>query len=138
MDVSPPSTMVALSCGYTISSRWQPLLLELSHDSNLYQTICKNARWSEDTFHKVDWPAMQSCMSQFSRVQQIAYGKLLHGILNTNVQNNNTCLDVQMNNVNRVTKLSINPTRKLLATPNRSIIVPVNKPNTVINAPHAP
>jgi hypothetical protein len=88
MDVSPPSTMVALSCGYTISSHWQPLLLELSHGANLCQTICKNAWWSEDTFHKVDWPAMQSCMSQFSRVQQIAYGKLLHGILNTNVQNN--------------------------------------------------
>jgi len=80
--------MVALSCGYTFTSCWQPLILELFHGANPPQTICKNARWSEVTFHKVDWSAMQSCMSRFSKVQQIAYGKLLHGLLNTNVQNN--------------------------------------------------
>jgi hypothetical protein len=45
-------------------------------------------RGGQKILHKVDWSAMQSCMSRFFRVQQIAYGKLLHGILNTNVQNN--------------------------------------------------
>jgi hypothetical protein len=78
---------MALSCGYTISSSWQPLILELFHGANLCHTICKNACWTEDTFHKVIWSAMHSCMSRLSRVEQIAYVKLLHGLWNTNVQN---------------------------------------------------
>jgi hypothetical protein len=86
-DVSPPSSLVDLSCGYTLTSRWQATLLELAHADSLCKTICKNANWSEDTFNKVDWPALQACMFKLPRIHQLSYCMLLHGLLNMNAQN---------------------------------------------------
>jgi len=57
---------------------------------------------------------------------------------NINVHNNKTRLEVHKNRVILVAKLNTNPIRRHVATPKLSITVPVNNPNTVINAPHAP
>lgn len=87
LDASPPSSVVELSCGFTITSRWQATIQELAHSEDLCKTICKNARWSTDTFNEVDWVALKISMNRLSRVKRLTYCKLMHGILNTNSQN---------------------------------------------------
>jgi hypothetical protein len=62
LDVSPPSSLVELSCGFLITSRWQATIQELAHSETLCSTICRNTNWSLDTFNKVDWSALGNCM----------------------------------------------------------------------------
>ncbi len=76
-----------LRSGFPITSHWQATIQELAHSETLCSTICKNTNWSLDTCNKVDWSALGNGMHRLSRLQWFTYCKLLHGILNTNVQN---------------------------------------------------
>ena len=86
-DIAPPSSLITLRSCDSLTSKWQATLQEQAHADSLHQTIYKNSKWSEDQFHMVDWTALKSFLHRLSRVRQISYRKLLHGLLNTNERN---------------------------------------------------
>jgi len=86
-DDPPPSSLVTLRCGFNITSKWQALVQERVHSDPIRDTTCKNCKWTEDSFHLVDWAALKTCLQRFSRLQLLSKCKLLHGLLHTSEQN---------------------------------------------------
>jgi len=64
---------------------------EAAHSAPLRQTKLKRSKWSEDQFDVVNWRALKPCLNTMSRVHQLSYLKLIHGLLNTNKQNYKYC-----------------------------------------------
>jgi len=87
-DISPPSSLVDLRRGNILTSQWRAVIQEAVHADLLRDTILRNASWSDDQFDMVDWEALRMYLKGLSRVSLFSYCKLLHGILNTNEQNN--------------------------------------------------
>jgi hypothetical protein len=87
-DISPPSSLVDLRRGNILTSQWRAVIQEAAHADLLKDTILRNASWSDDQFDMVDWEALRMYLKGLSRVSLFSYCKLLHGILNTNQQNN--------------------------------------------------
>jgi len=87
-DISPPSTLITLKGECAFTSKWQSILQERAHAEALWQTICRNNKWCDDQFDMVDWAALKGFLKRQNRLSHLAYIKLLHGILNTNTQNN--------------------------------------------------
>jgi hypothetical protein len=88
VDLSPPTSLVTAHIGHTLSSKWRKVILFAIHSQPLHNTICKNASWSTQQFYMINWRAVEGCLSKLPRVKQSTYCKLMHRILNTNVQNN--------------------------------------------------
>jgi hypothetical protein len=86
-DIPPPSSLVCLKGSHSLTSKWQSILQESAHSAPLRKTICKYSSWSDEQFDMVDWMAMKSCLQRVPRVHQLSYCKLIHGQLNTIVQN---------------------------------------------------
>jgi len=78
-----PTSLVDLRNDHILTSKWHTMVQE----SAQWQTICKRNSWVEDQFDMVGWSALKTCLGWMPRTQQLLYSKLLHGLLNTNIQN---------------------------------------------------
>ena len=87
-EVPPPSSLVTIRSGYTLTLWWKAILQEQLHAEPLHNTICSNNCWTDDQFDMVDWAALQTCLKSYSHGCLLSQCKLLHGIRNTNEQNN--------------------------------------------------
>lgn len=86
--VAPPTSLIALSHHHSITSNWQTILRVKAHLAHLCKTICKQTSWTDAQFEMMDWEAMKICLQWMPWCCQLPHCKLLHGLLNTNVQNN--------------------------------------------------
>jgi hypothetical protein len=62
-------------------------LRNLLHQDQITSTICKQEGWSEQLFHQVDWGTHEFALLRTWSCKRLAYIKLSHSLLNTNVQN---------------------------------------------------
>ncbi len=83
----PSETVYITHDNYTITSKLPTLLRQQPHNEPLINTICKNAKWSKETYKSVDWEAFGVAFSKLPRHKQISTSKITHGIINTNAQN---------------------------------------------------
>jgi hypothetical protein len=84
----PPSETVYISFeNSNITSKLSTLTRQQLHTEPLIKTICKNTKWSKETFNSVDWEAYGEVFSNLPRTKQISLSKITHGLINTNAQN---------------------------------------------------
>ena len=86
--ISPPHSDVVLFYGHTpLVTKIRSTLRCLLYQDQKKATICKQEHWSELLFHQVDWGAQEYSFLRTWSCKRIAYTKLSHGLLNTNMQN---------------------------------------------------
>jgi hypothetical protein len=86
--IPPPHSEITLSYqGVPLLTNIRSTLRNLLHKDQITSTICKQEGWSEQLFHQVDWEAHEFALLRTWSCKRIAYIKLSHALLNTNVQN---------------------------------------------------
>jgi len=84
----PPHSEVTFQFnGLPLTARIRSTLHRALYENQILATICKQEGWMELLFHQVDWGACKYAMQQTWSCKWIAYTKLSHKLLNTNVQN---------------------------------------------------
>jgi hypothetical protein len=86
--IDPPSQEVSIQFeNYTLT---KGLVTQAKFNfgaMSLQNTIMKQARWDDSTFHGVDWAAYDKAFSRLTKSRQMSIAKISHGLLNTNYQN---------------------------------------------------
>jgi hypothetical protein len=86
--IPPPHSDVVLFYGHTpLVTKIRSTLRCLLYQDQIKATICKQEHLSELLFHQVDWGAQEYSFLRTWSCKCIAYTKLSHGLLNTNMQN---------------------------------------------------
>jgi len=70
-----------------ITSKWQDIVQEAAQSTPRCLTICIRSSWSKDQFNMMDWQALKHCLLGMPQVHCLSNGRLLNGLLNTNMQN---------------------------------------------------
>jgi hypothetical protein len=86
--INPPHNAVWISYGgHPLLTKIQSTICHDLYSSSIQATICKQEGWTLTQFNQIDWPAHEFAFLRTWSTKRIAYTKLSHKLLNTNVQN---------------------------------------------------
>jgi hypothetical protein len=87
-DLLAPNLNSSLLLTSYLHSDWQSHALDALLAPPLQKTIRRSTLWNDSQMELVDWGALRCSLRLLPRVRQLSYIKLIHGLLNTNAQNN--------------------------------------------------
>ena len=73
--------------GSTITNKLRPLMAQALHRDAITSHILRKTKWTDRIFQLIHWDAHELAFKRLSRSRQISTAKLIHGLVNTNVQN---------------------------------------------------
>jgi hypothetical protein len=73
--------------GSTITNKLRYLMAQALHRPALVSHLIRKNKWEERTFHLVHWDAHEMAFKRLTSSCQITTAKLIHDLVNTNVQN---------------------------------------------------
>jgi hypothetical protein len=73
--------------GSTITNKLRSLMAQALHRPALVSHLIRKNKWEERTFHLVHWDAHEMAFKRLTSSCQITTAKLIHDLVNTNVQN---------------------------------------------------
>jgi hypothetical protein len=73
--------------GSTITNKLYKIMSRALHESKLISFLKLKNNWSDNTFQRIHWDAHERAFTSLSRNNQIMTAKLVHKLVNTNVQN---------------------------------------------------
>jgi hypothetical protein len=73
--------------GSTITNKLRLLMAQALHRDTIISHILKKTKWTNRTFQLIHWDAHELAFKRLSRSRQITTAKLIHELVNTNVQN---------------------------------------------------
>jgi len=86
--MSPPHCKVHLTYNNKpLVTRIRSIIRNDLYSSTIQETICKQEAWSAVTFTQIDWQAHEYAFKTSWTCKRFMYTKLVHNLLNTNVQN---------------------------------------------------
>jgi hypothetical protein len=85
---SPISEVELLHNGMIITSRLHHIIKEAHHAGALKACVLKQAGWDNNTFQKVDFTAHKQAFNSHSRIHRISVSKLIHGLYQTKLKDN--------------------------------------------------